>query len=127
MGQTPSKILKWREYVPEAADSCSEQFGYLLDDFGLSDLDPSDTFSRICHRYCGYAKTIHMKRTEYFTSLWTLHGLANQFSNIAARWFVPLLEKRLPEDKRHLLTKEASEELVRWASTRYNFWLGQQL
>jgi hypothetical protein len=120
-------ILKWREYTPEATEVCKEQFGYLLAENGLTELDPADTFTRICHRYCGYAKTIHIKRPEYFTSRWAMDGVANQFSGIGVKWFIPLFEKRIKKENRAILTPEVAEELIRWATTRYNFWLSSQI
>lgn len=122
-----SKILNWREYVPEATQFCGEKFEELLEDWGLEELSADDTFSRICNRYCGYLKTIHLKRQEYFTSLWTLDGLANQFSGIGVKWMVPLMKARLSEESKSAMTEAAAKDLIGWACRRYNHWLGRQL
>lgn len=120
-------ILKWREYVPDASLECYEQFGCLLDEAGLGELDAKDTFTRICQRYCGYAKLIYLKRPEYFESMWSMQGVANQFAGIGVKWFIPIMSKRLSKENKDLLNEDVAKELIRWATTRYNFWIGEQL
>jgi hypothetical protein len=116
-------IVKWRDYVPEVTAVCSPQFSILLESYGIMGMDAADLFFRICQRYVGYAKLIYINKKTYFESLWGMHGLAEMFANKEAKWFIPLLNKRLSEADRNPCSDAEIKELLAWCAKRYNFWL----
>jgi hypothetical protein len=119
-------ILKWRDYVQDATTTCAAQFAILLESYGIYGMDPTDMFSRICHRYCGYARTINCRNTSYFESIWGMNNFSDMFANKEAKWFIPLVEKRLPKEVMPLLTDKVVREILSWVGRKYSYWLYSQ-
>lgn len=121
------KITEWRKFATDATSECAPQFQYILSENGLEDLDYSDIFYRACNRYAGYLKlTNHRAATQrYFTEMWALHGVANQFSIKDAKWLSGLLINRTRNKEN--VTIDNMQTILYWVALRYNFWLGQQL
>jgi len=121
-----SGIVKWREFVPDATLVCKEQFKFLMEEKGFTDVDAEDILFRSFQRYVGYLKLIHHKVKRYFTEKWAIDGVAEQFSKKEAKWLQPILQRRTG-NKEADLSLESMEELLLWCGLRYNFWLTQQL
>lgn len=119
-------IIDWRGPVNPCTSLCAEQFHYILDEYGLGDVDEVDLFGRICSRYAGHLKTIHHKVKRYFTSIFGLHGVAEQFSKKDAKWLLAIVNNRTNKPGAKL-DLGSMEEILLWVALRYDFWLGQQL
>lgn len=117
-----SKIVDWNKYVSEAVVVCNPQFSFILEDYGITDVDATDILTRCFNRYVLYLKLIHHRVKRYFTEMWALHGISNQFSIKEAKWLLEILSKRTTA----IIDLKGMQEILLWTAFRYNFWLGQQ-
>lgn len=119
-------IVQWKEFIPEATETCKRQFEYMMKEQGFDGLEHDDILVRIFQRYVLYLKLIHHRVKRYFREAWAIDGVTEQFSKKEAKWLLAILQKRV-ESKNVNLDLKTMESILLWVGLRYNFWLVEQL